>query len=90
MITALTAIVYTTALSAGLLVGDGTHRAAVLLVAILLLAHGVKRRAVLSSRSLPSHASLRPRLHVKLRHEAALPAQFGFRGRPRPSRRVEP
>ncbi len=44
MTTALTAFVYTTALSAGLLLGDTTQHVAVLLVALVLATHFWVRR----------------------------------------------
>lgn len=89
MITALSAIVCTTALSAGLFVGDGTHRAAALLVAVLLLAHhGAKCRADVGSASSPVRASLLRGPYLELRRDPASSGQPRSDRRPRTPRGV--
>lgn len=75
MISALTAIVYTTALSAGLLVGDGTHRAAALLVVVLLLARTAARRTHIGEALSPLQLPHPRRTYAYLLKTAFLPVQ---------------
>ena len=60
MITALTAFAYTVAVTAGLLLGDGSQKVAALLVALVLAARALVRRRRTQAADARPHAAAHP------------------------------